>query len=174
MGMTRRLKKPDVVRPATRVMASGCHVPGTRASGIFPIIVVNDVRKIGSKRDLPASIIASWIFIPVERFTFILSIRTMELFITIPKSATRPISDGNESADPVTVRPKNTPIRERGIGAKTKRDCRYELNWRTIVPTTRIMPNAIATSNELIDLAFSSLTPPIINSYHRLFSARFF
>ncbi len=137
------------------------------------MMVVNDVRKIGSKRDLPASIIASWIFMPVHLLTFILSIRTMELLITMPKRATSPINEGNESAEPVKVKPKNTPIRESGIGAKTKSACLYELNWSTIVPTTSIIPNAIAIKRDDIDLAFSSLTPPIINSYHRLFLARF-
>ncbi len=155
-------------------MARGCHVPGTRARGMFPIMVVNDVKKIGSKRDFPASIIASWVFIPVHLLTFILSMRTIELLITMPKSATRPIKEGNDNADAVRVKPKNTPISESGIGAKTNNDCLYELNCKTIVPTTSIIPNTIATKREEIDFAFSSLTPPIINSYPLLFSARFF
>jgi hypothetical protein len=78
------------------VIARGCHVPGTIASGIFQRIVTKDVKKIGSNREDPASRIALFIESPMRRLRLILSIKTIELFTTIPKSATRPIREGNE------------------------------------------------------------------------------
>lgn len=123
IGTTKSVRTPDVVRPATSVIARGCHVPGTRARGTFPRMVTKDVRKTGSNRERPASKIASEIESPVLRLRLILSIRTMELLITIPKSATNQISEGNESVERVKVSHKKTPISESGIGTSTKRDC---------------------------------------------------
>ncbi len=99
MGTTKRVRMPEVVRPATKVIARGCHVPGTNARGTFQRIVTNEVRNIGSNRARPASRIASQIESPVRRLRFILSMRTIELLTTIPKSATSPINDGNDSVE---------------------------------------------------------------------------
>jgi hypothetical protein len=104
-------------------MARGCHVPGTIARGIFQRIVTKDVKNIGSNRERPASMIASEINIQVLRLRLILSIKTMELFTTIPNNATSPIREGNDNVEPVNVSPKKTPMSESGIGTKTRMDC---------------------------------------------------
>lgn len=117
------LSTPEVVSPATSVIASDCHVPGTNASGTFPMIVVNDVRNIGSNRERPASRMASSIESHDLRLRLILSMSTIELLTTMPKSATKPINDGNERVEPESVRPKNTPMSESGIGASMRRAC---------------------------------------------------
>ena len=87
------------------------------------MMVVNEVKKIGSNRDRPASRIASSIERPERRLRLILSISTIELFTTIPKSATSPMSEGNDSVEPVRASPKKTPMSERGIGARMRSAC---------------------------------------------------
>jgi len=66
-------------------------------SGIIPRTVQTEVRTTGSRRDFQPSMMDSRNGIPSRRFRLILSKRMIPFRTTIPKSATSPISPGNES-----------------------------------------------------------------------------
>ena len=103
------------------------------------MIVVNEVRNIGSKRARPASRMASSIESPDFRFRLIYR---WELWNYSPRyqKAQRGLSamEMRGYCEWVSDQ-KKTPMRE-GIGARMRTACLYELNYMTIVPTIKEQP----------------------------------
>ena len=126
--MMRRVKKEETARPKMMAVPRALQRASERVIGTSPRIVENDVMKIASILDLPASMMASSKLSPLAQLRFILSIRMIAFFTTIPKRARMPMSPGKERGIPKIAMPTKTPIIARGSGVRTIIACVIELN----------------------------------------------
>ena len=128
VGIMKRVKKDEMESPKMTAEPRAVQVALERVMGMMPAIVTMEVIKIASKRDLPASMIASSKGMPVLMLRLILSIKMMAFFTTMPKSAKIPISPGKLKVTPRSAMPINTPMRAKGRVTKTIIALRKELN----------------------------------------------
>ena len=155
----------DTVSPKMIESPSDVQIGFESVNGIIPRTVQIDVRNTGSRRVLTASMILSLNSIPSLILALILSNRIIPFRTTIPKSATRPMSPGNESGCPKRTSPINTPISESGMVVSTSTDCLYESKRITSVTIMNRIPNINEVKRLFMDLLLSSLDPPTVLSY---------
>ena len=94
VGTIKSVKKEESIKPKMMALPKEVQVALERVIGIMPKMVQMEVIKMASNLDLPASMMASKNGMPNFKFKFILSIKIIAFFTTIPKSAKIPINPG--------------------------------------------------------------------------------
>jgi len=114
-GMKKSMIVPEKVNPEIIAPPNPRHNGSDRVIGSSPMIVVSELKNIGSTLEAAASVIASINFNPTFRFWFIFSTITIELFTAIPNKAKIPIKAGKDKGVPVNAKMINTPEIASGI-----------------------------------------------------------
>lgn len=143
-GTKKRVKNEDKSNPKMTALPRACQSSLESVIGTIPKMVQMEVIKIASSLDFPASTTDSKNGIPNLIFRFILSIRMMAFFTTIPKRARIPISPGKLKLIPKIVIPIKVPISANGNVTKTIIAFLNELNWTIIVETIKSPATSMA------------------------------